>query len=213
MILVITLLAPISESRIPHSSVPNASEIDLESGGRVEDPPLAEGSELFRSFFLSSGVTRRRSGTSPTPNATDFPANGSPALASDNDSTDRLSQQAEVTSFLRAKRAFATVDLLCTVYRSMLPVPLWLSYFSNGPGSDVIPMTYLFIKVFNLSSLIRAIVEVIRNSLAGRTVSLLPPVPAAPLPVPAAPLPASHLPSITGIRKLRHPSGHSTNGL
>jgi hypothetical protein len=163
------LLAQFSAPTNPHRPT-NPSDIDLETGGRATEEPPIEGSELFSSFFLSPGITRRRSGSSPTPHAFNSPVHDSPDLASDDDSVDRLSHQAEVTSFLRAKRAFATVDLLCTVYRSVLPIPLWLAYFSNGPGSDVIPMAYLCVKVINLSSLIRAIVEVIRNSLAGRTV-------------------------------------------
>ena len=49
-------------------------------------------------------------------------------------------------SFMRLKKIFAAVDSISAVYRSLVPIPVWVHYFVGGPGSDVLPFCYLFIK-------------------------------------------------------------------
>lgn len=44
------------------------------------------------------------------------------------------------------KKIFAALDSICAVYRSLLPMPVWVYYFTSGPGSDVLPFCYLFVK-------------------------------------------------------------------
>jgi hypothetical protein len=122
---------------------------------------------------MSYGTARRRSGSSPTPNGL-----ASHGLASSRGShvtrepsdDDRMSRHSEVTSYLWLKRLFSNVDLISAVYRSLLPVPVWICYFANGPGADYIPTYYLSVKLLNLFFLLRAIVVAAGNTLAGRTV-------------------------------------------
>jgi hypothetical protein len=144
----------------------------------------SEAGGVLSSFFMSYGTARRRSGSSPTPNGP-LPSQGAassrePHLTRESSDDDRLSRHTEVSSYLRLKRLFSNVDLLSAVYRSLLPVPVWICYFVNGPGADYIPTYYLSVKLLNLFFLLRAIVVAIGNTLAGRTV----PLPFSPCPSP-----------------------------
>jgi hypothetical protein len=47
---------------------------------------------------------------------------------------------------MRLKNIFAAVDSMSSVYRSLLPIPVWTYYFLSGPGSDLLPFFYLFTK-------------------------------------------------------------------
>lgn len=145
----------------------------MESGRPVDDedsslPAVERG--VFSSFLMSYGAARRRSGGSPIPNGSSHGPTTSSHQPSDDD---RLSRYSEVTSYLRLKRLFSNVDLLSAVYRSILPLPVWICYFANGPGADYIPTYYLSVKLLNLFFLLRAIVVAAGNTLAGRTVGSL----------------------------------------
>mmetsp|Transcript_3496 Transcript_3496/g.5453 ORF Transcript_3496/g.5453 Transcript_3496/m.5453 type:complete len:442 (-) Transcript_3496:26-1351(-) len=79
------------------------------------------------------------------------------------------SRQREVTGYLRLKRAFMLIDTVALAYRSILPLPLWVCYFSQGPGADVLPVAYVCVKLLNLSFHLRISAEGIGNYFAGRT--------------------------------------------
>lgn len=155
----------------------NSMERDLEIGRILTDASSSQetastGTGVFRSFLISYGTPRRRSSSSPTPYPnphTDHPSSHEPAFQTSDDSP--AMRNTEAYSYLRMKRIFSNIDLVFAVYRSLLPIPVWGCYFSNGPGADMIPVSYFCIKVINISYLVRAIVEAVGNSIAGRTVS------------------------------------------
>lgn len=119
---------------------------------------------------MSYGTPRRRSSSSPTPS----PSTHGEHVTSRSQDDQSPTRNTEAHSYLRMKRIYSNIDLVFAIYRSILPMPVWGCYFSNGPGADMIPVSYFCIKVINISYLVRAIVEAIGNTIAGRTVSSLP---------------------------------------
>ncbi len=164
--IVLRSLPEVSTQRLPVHD----SDQDLESGNTSSPSPAREpfeGTEVIRSFLLSYGTARRRSSSSPTPThhsethvSTISPH--SPSIPRNNN---------EIHAYLRLKRIFTTVDLFTAFYRSPLPIPVWMAYFSQGPGADVLPLTYFCLKFINITYLLKAILEVVRNYSNGRTVS------------------------------------------
>lgn len=94
------------------------------------------------------------------------------AASSESSDSSMPDSQKESTQYLYLLRTYAVIDILSLVYRALLPLPLWMSYFSNGVGGNVFAFIYFFCKVIDLSAKTRALPEVIRNLLTGKLVGL-----------------------------------------
>jgi len=79
-----------------------------------------------------------------------------------------IERSVEIALYMRKKRFCLVIDAAGTIWRSILPVPLWLNFFLQGPGSDVFPVAYLCFKMMSASWQAKALFELVGSVLVGK---------------------------------------------
>ena len=64
-------------------------------------------------------------------------------------------------TFVASKRIVGIIEVVFYIYRSLLPMSIWCSYFAHGFGSHAFVFGYLVVKGGNLSVQVRAATEII----------------------------------------------------
>jgi len=82
-----------------------------------------------------------------------------------------VDRSGEVSLYLRKKRLSAIVDAAGLIWRSILPIPLWLNYFVSGVGAEIFPVAYLCCKLMCASLQVRAFFDIFWKFLLGHLVS------------------------------------------
>lgn len=89
--------------------------------------------------------------------------------SSENDSSiDGQERSMEIALYMRKKRFCLVIESAGTIWRSILPVPLWLNYFLQGPGSEVFPVAYLCFKMISASWQAKALFELVGSVVIGK---------------------------------------------
>jgi len=87
-----------------------------------------------------------------------------------NDASSRL------ISFPRVRRVSGFIEALFYFYRCILPISVWIRYFSSGPLSETCIVLYLCFKATKLSQLTRAVFEIFHCFFLGLQVCVSPPI-------------------------------------
>lgn len=92
--------------------------------------------------------------------------------SSEHDSSiDGQERSMEIALYMRKKRFCLVIESAGTIWRSILPVPLWLNYFLQGPGSEVFPVAYLCFKMISASWQAKALFELVGSVVIGKLVN------------------------------------------
>eukprot|EP00607_Mallomonas_marina_P009772 CAMPEP_0182420080 /NCGR_PEP_ID=MMETSP1167-20130531/4619_1 /TAXON_ID=2988 /ORGANISM="Mallomonas Sp, Strain CCMP3275" /LENGTH=428 /DNA_ID=CAMNT_0024595539 /DNA_START=149 /DNA_END=1435 /DNA_ORIENTATION=- len=145
------------------SSSSSAYNMDLENGpliGTTNEPRNRRSGPLALATALSNSQA-----TSQILLPSDHSASADGNEVDDSSGTAR---PMEISLYLRKKRCCAIIDSAGTIWRSLLPVPLWLNYFMQGPGSDMFPVAYLCCKMMSASWQAKALFEMVMNFIIGK---------------------------------------------
>eukprot|EP01041_Mallomonas_annulata_P011321 gene11321-23691_t len=121
-----------------------------------------------------STETRNRRRENPSGNSsssTNTRINGNNTIPPDDivsDDSTPPDHTGEISSYLRKKRCCAIIDAIGIIWRSILPVPLWLNYFVQGIGSEIFPIVYLCLKMMTGSWQAKALLELLGNFIFGK---------------------------------------------
>lgn len=74
----------------------------------------------------------------------------------------------QVCLYIKLRKIFTLMDIIGLGYRHILPIPIWICYFENGPGSDILPYGYIIIKFILLSSRFKLIILHITHYVVGK---------------------------------------------
>ena len=131
---------------------------DIEDGGRGE--PRNRRREVPSVAPITAGMR-----TTPVLNHA-----SSAATHEESHDEDSVERGRDSSWYLLTKRILAIVDASGIIWRSILPVPLWLNYFVQGFGSDVFPVAYLCFKMMIASWQARSLCEMLANFVLGKLV-------------------------------------------
>lgn len=74
------------------------------------------------------------------------------ATSSDADIDEIQSRQSSSESYLIRLRLCTLIDMMCLIYRTIIPIPLWSYYFATSKIFGIgLKLTYIFIKLLDLS--------------------------------------------------------------
>jgi hypothetical protein len=145
------------------------SEVDL----------LGSTTALLSSYLMPPFMRRREREnpvfSSPSNDSNSSTSSGNGASVSNHsdrrsDSSDgEYSTQIESARYLRIRRILTACDVTALVYRSLLPMPLWMSYFTHGgvATDQIFPMMYFVFKFSDTSFKIAAALEAFRHLFGG----------------------------------------------
>jgi hypothetical protein len=133
---------------------------DIESGEEVKS--VATTSALA----LHQGVLERRVSR---PSSEDVQENFIEDTPS-RDSEEHNSAQPSLISFPRVRRISGFIETLFYFYRCILPISVWMRYFSSGPLAETCIVLYLCFKATKLSQLTRAVLEIFQCFFLGHQV-------------------------------------------
>ena len=80
------------------------------------------------------------------------------------------SPSVDSAQYLRKKRLCNVVDAVGILWRTILPIPLWLTYFVQGYGGELFPVAYLCFKMMSASWQAKACFEFLGNVVLGKLV-------------------------------------------
>lgn len=76
----------------------------------------------------------------------------------------------ESRDYLFNLKCCSVVAIIGYIYRSILPVPVWIDYFGTGMGGNVFQFVYIGMKIVDLSWKARGAVEAIEHFLTNKLV-------------------------------------------
>jgi hypothetical protein len=148
-------LVPNQQQSLSTSS--HSSSRDLEAGRTTIDDSTG-------GINIQSELLRRRDCNSVTSTS---PRESSPVTG--NSSTALMDDSViEASFYLLKTKTLSVVNVTGLIYRSILPISLWIAYFGNSPYGPFFVSSYLFCKFFDLSWKIRGLIEAVVNFIFGK---------------------------------------------
>lgn len=92
----------------------------------------------------------------------------------DDDTTDNTSEAEDPQSKISKMRFLSLMDILVYLYRSLLPLPVWLYYLSyEGSSFQAFAVGYFVIKLVDFSWKFKGVIEAIETSLGQKLVRII----------------------------------------
>jgi hypothetical protein len=135
----------------------HSSQRDLEMGRTTIDDSTSSinsQNELLRRRDCNSTTSTSSRDNSPVS------SNGSTALVDES--------VVEASFYLLKTKTLSVVNVAGLIYRSILPISLWIAYFGNSPYGTFFVSSYLFCKIFDLSWKVRGLFEALVNFIFGK---------------------------------------------
>jgi len=146
---------------------PHAHADDIERNGVSDFPQEAVRVSPISSFTSACQRFIGRRYTTSTSNSYELLGSSSSSRVEAAEQNDNLS-----SGFIRKKRIVGFIDSIFYFYRCLLPVSIWIRYFSYGFGGLVFISAYIFFKFSVLAAQVQAIVELLTSLRNGALVYL-----------------------------------------
>eukprot|EP01038_Epipyxis_sp_PR26KG_P005879 gene5879-8109_t len=83
-------------------------------------------------------------------NSFTFTSHSNPLISDDDDENDSQEGQEPSSIYLLKLKRCDLIDISFLVYRTILPFPVWFTYFDQGMGRTMLPFLYTFFKIIDL---------------------------------------------------------------